>query len=140
MGNLTVLNNIIEENMMNMHTAFVGKILSVKGNSATVQPLNRVKQYGKKEQAQSVLKDVPILNHARWKYKARKLEYVKNVSDHVAIKDSIEIVEREEIGPGDIVFCMCADRDITETKNGSMATPSVGRHHNMSDAVIVGHL
>ena len=38
---------------------------------------------------------------------------------------------------GDTVFCMCAERDITETKKGKFATPAQGRHM-MSDAVIVG--
>lgn len=151
MGHLTVLDNLMEEKLMNMNTAFIGKITAIKKNSATIQPLNKVKQYGKTAQKQSVLLDVPILNHTKYKYEPYKLKYVKDVSISTTsadgyltsaslnvTKDEVEIVERKELKAGDVVLCVCSDRDITETKNGTLATPSVGRHHNMSDAIIVG--
>ena len=145
MGNLTAFDNIIEEKLMSMHTAFVAKIISVKGNSATVQPLNMVKQYGKTAQKQTVLQDVPILFNAQNKLEPYNLTYVKDVSLNSATsisvtKETLETVKRKKLEAGDVVFCVCADRDISETKNGNMATPSVARHHNQSDAVIVGIL
>lgn len=136
MGNVSILDSLMEEKLMNMHTAFVGRIISVSGDTATVQPLNKVKQYGKAAQAQAVITDVPILYNARYKLKPYTLKY-EGGGDTVK---ELKTVERVDLKSGDIVFCVCADRDISETRNGSMVTPSVGRHHNQSDCVIVGCL
>lgn len=136
MGYASVFNDMIEEKLMGMNTAFVARIVSVGESTATVQPLNKVKQYGKSAQKQSVIPNVPILYNARYKMKKYDLKY-KDWNDS---NQTLKTFERIDLKAGDVVFCVCADRDITETKNGSMATPSVGRHHNMSDCVIVGVL
>lgn len=99
----TMINNAL----MQTHTAFCGKVLSVSGNLAKVQPLNMVKMKGGAAQKQPVIPDVPILQHVNGVQK------------------------------GDTVFCMCAERDITETRKGKYAVPASGRHM-LSDAVIVG--
>lgn len=152
MGYSTIIENLIEEQLMNIHTAFVGKVISVSGNTATVQPLNKVKQYGKKAETQSVIPNVPILNNARYKLQPATVKYVSDVdldtnrSDGYVTSASVDIttktietVKRVGLAKGDIVFCVCADRDITEARRGNMAVPSVG-HHSQSDAVIVGVL
>lgn len=142
MGNMTYFDDLINEKLMSVHTAFCAKILSISGDgaSATIQPLNNVKQYGKAAQKQSVLKSVPILKNARFKLEPYKLRYVSSVNNHIPTYKELETVERKELSVGDTVYCICADRDISETAKGVQATPSVGRHHNMSDAVIVGVL
>lgn len=97
----------INNALMQTHTAFCGKVISVKGRFAKVQPLNMVKAKGGVAQKQAVIPNVPILQHV----------------------DGVE--------KGDTVFCVCAERDITETRKGKFALPISGRHM-LSDAVIVG--
>ena len=112
---------------MNLHTAFIGIVVGKNGPyRARIQPLNLIKQYGKKPVKQAILTDVPILKHVN------HLEVYEEAGHdgHVRVTP-IEV--------GDIVFCVCADRDITETKKGKSALPSLG-HHEIKDAVVVGCL
>jgi hypothetical protein len=101
------IQGMINNALMQTHTAFCAKVISVNGNLAKVQPLNMIKAIGGKAQKQAVIPDVPILQHVGTVYS------------------------------GDTVFCMCAERDITETRKGNFALPVQGRHM-LSDAVIVG--
>ena len=101
------IQGLINNALMSTHTAFVGKVISVSGSNAKVQPLNMTKEIGGKAQKQPVIPDVPILQHV------------------------------EKVKKGDTVFCVCAERDITEVQKGKFALPSTGRHM-LSDAVIVG--
>lgn len=113
-----VIKTMIENALMQTHTAFCGKVLSVSGGFAKVQPLNMVKAVGGKSQKQAVIVNVPIL----------KPTYKPDVSSEKYVCD---------IKAGDTVFCVCAERDITETRKGKFALPVYGRHR-LSDAVIVG--
>ena len=101
------IQGMINNALMQTHTAFCGKVISVDGNFASVQPLNMVKAIGGKAQKQAVIPKVPILQHVGY----------------------VEV--------GNTVFCVCAERDITETRKGNFALPVQGRHM-LSDAVIVG--
>ena len=102
-----VFQGMINNALMQTHTAFCAKVLSVSGNTAKEQPLNMVKAKGGKAQKQAPITDVPILQHVG------------------------------TLKKGETVFCVCAERDITETRKGKFATPVQGRHM-LSDAVIVG--
>lgn len=104
---INVLKGMINNALMQTHTAFCGKVISVSGRTAKVQPLNMVKAVGGSAKKQAVIPDVPILQHVGTVYK------------------------------GDTVFCMCAERDISETRKGNFAIPVLGRHM-LSSAVIVG--
>ena len=123
------LDGFIESKLLNLHTAFVGKVLSVGAGytSCTVQPLARIKAFGKEAQNQSVVTNVPILKHAR----VKDIELHCNESTHEITAD-ITYIE-----PGDVVLCVCGERDISETIGGGFATPPQG-HHNLTDAVVVG--
>lgn len=101
----TMINNAL----MQTHTAFFARVISVRGNKAKVQPLNMIKMKGGKAQKQPVITNVPILQHVGG------------------------------ITKGDTVFCMCAERDITETRKGKFALPASGRHM-LSDAVVIGKI
>ena len=101
------INNMINNALMQTHTAFFGKVLGVDGKFAKVQPLNMIQAKGGIARKQAVIPKVPVLQHV------------------------------EDLKQGDTVFCVCAERDITETKNGVFALPVKGRHM-ISDAVIVG--
>ena len=82
-----------------------------------------VKAYGENAKSQSPLSNVPIVNSARYK----------------ATIEGEELKNIKPIASGDIVLCVCCERDITEAKKGNNSTPALGRH-SMSDSVIVGIL
>lgn len=118
--NGSVFNTMIEQALLQVHTGFIGKAVSVKGNLATVQPLNLVKSVGGQPVMQAVVENCPVLDGA-----------VKFLNTSPA---SVRRVQA-----GDIVYCVCADRDISETRLGVAATPVAG-HHMISSAVVVGIL
>ena len=109
MGKFAAFENMINNKLLNLHTAYLAKVISLNESTAKIQPLGMTKAYGGKAQAQSVLSNVPILKHIT------------------------------EISAGDVVLCVCCERDITEAKKGNNSTPAIG-HHSMSDSVIVGVL
>lgn len=111
-----VFQAMINNALMQTHTAFCAKVISVSGGFAKVQPLNMIKAKGGKAQKQAVITQVPILQPT---YKEKGADYTCNIK------------------AGDTVYCVCAERDITETRKGSFALPVKGRHM-LSDAVIVG--
>lgn len=130
-GSSDVLNGLIEQKLLGLHTAFFAKVLSVEGEdlesrTAKIQPLNMVKATGQEAKKQSVM-TVPVLKNVQ-KFKTNKV--MINGIQH-------DILQAWGIEAGDIVLCLCGERDITETKKGNFAVPS-GGHHRMTDAVIVG--
>lgn len=108
MGFGETFDNMIEEKLLNLHTAFVAKVVSVSGNTCTVQPLDKIKAYGQAAKTQAVITKVPVLSHVR-----------------------------ASLDKGDIVLCVCAERDITSSVKGAITTPPVG-HHQLSSAIVVG--
>jgi hypothetical protein len=127
MGNLRVFENIVENKLMNLHTAYLAKIVSVKGATAKIQPLGNVKAYGQKAKKQAPLSAVPIIQSARNKVTQKTI----STGDNVAVLTPIKA--------GDIVIVVCCERNITDARKGINSTPVVG-HHSMSDSVIVGIL
>ena len=66
MGYGEMFGNLMEQKLLELHTAFIGKVISVQGASmCSVQPLDKIKAYGKKAQSQAMITRVPILNHVR---------------------------------------------------------------------------
>ena len=127
MGNGSVIQSLLEQALLNTHTAFFAKVISVSGSTAKVQPLNMIKAVGGSPQKQAVLQSVPILQSVR-----------KFTKSNVTVgTQKIEIYKPTPISAGDTVYCLCAERDSTETRRGNFSTPTYG-HHSLSDAVIVG--
>lgn len=121
MGIGGILDDLVEEKLLNLHTAFIAKVVSVQNeNLCTVQPLDKIKAYGQKAKAQAVITRVPILHHVR----------------HYDVSGG-RIINVEPIKAGDIVFCVCAERDISSAVKGTSTTPPVG-HHQSKDAIVVG--
>lgn len=139
-----VTHDQLQEELLNLNTAFVGKVISANEDKKTVsvQPLNMMKQYGKAPTKRSVIANVPVLSHVRH-YKT--VDVTLSVSDSYSGGGSISPakhtghVQVSFPKAGDIVFCMCADRDITATRHGNFATPVAG-HHMISSCVVVGLL
>lgn len=119
------INSMINQRLLDTHTNFIGKVVSININTAKVQPLTMYKVYSQKAQTSSVLINVPILYPYKCVYKVNK-----------STNEIIGIVQ-EELNEGDTVYCGVCERDITEAKKGNMAAPSVGRHHNLSDCIVI---
>lgn len=121
-----VISGMIEQKLLNLHTAYFATVISVNGNTAKIQPLNMVKAAGNTAKKQAVL-TVPILRNVR-----------KLSTQNIKINDvEITIPKVETIAAGDTVYCLCSERDMTETKKGNFAIPPTG-HHRISDSIIVG--
>lgn len=54
-------------------------------------------------------------------------------------KKTQKILVKEPIAVGDLVYCVCADRNITDSIKGINGVPPIG-HHSLSDSIIVGIL
>lgn len=140
MGKLTAFENMMNNKLLNLHTAYLAKVISTNGKTAKIQPLGLTKAYGETAQKQSVLSSVPILQSAH-KVKIKTITYVKSVDFDTkkVIEETATITEIVPISAGDIVYCGVCERSITEAKRGNNSTPVLG-HHSMSDSVILGVL
>lgn len=118
-----LINKSIDEKMKNLHCAFIAKILSVSGNKARIQPLGLTKQYGGTAQKQAVISGVHIARSALYKFTTTNI-------------DNKTVAVPEKISVGDIVLCVCCDRNIDAALKGKNELPPVG-FHNKSDCVIV---
>ncbi len=116
----TIFNEMIEQALLQVHKGFMAKVVSTSGNLASVQPLNMVKAVGGQAQKQAVIPNCPVL-------------------DSAVTFTSLSPVAVRRVQAGDTVYCVCADRDITETRTGAFATPVPG-HHMLAGAVVVGIL
>lgn len=129
MGNMAFFEKLISNNLKALHCAYIGKVVRTDGKTATVQPLGLVKDADSgKATAQAVVSDVPVA----CKYKLTdKTITVSDGTQRVAVP--------EPIAAGDLVVCVCADRDITEARRGNNELPPAG-WHSISDSIIVGIL
>lgn len=148
---------IVTEQMLNnkllaLHTAYLAKVISVlkDNNTAKIQPLGMTKAYGGVAQKQSPLSNVPI---ATQKIVVDEVEIVKDIQFHIVKDDesivrdvqyqvekaTIQSAQIKPISAGDIVVCVCCERNISEAKKGNNAVPPTG-HHSMSDSIIIGVL
>lgn len=114
------IQQMIEQALLQVHTGFCAKVIGVSGNLASVQPLNMVKAVGGQAKPQAVVPNCPVLESAV-KFTALSPAACRKVQS------------------GDTVYCICAERDISETRGGTFATPVAG-HHMLSSAVVVGIL
>lgn len=129
----SAIKGIIEERLKTLHTAFLAKILSVNGTKAKIQPLGLVRDYGGTEKAQAVITGVHISQSARYKFTTPNITYVYNAEGDTKTQT---IAVPVPICAGDIVLCVCCDRNIDAALKGVNSLPPAG-HHNKSDCVIV---
>ena len=135
MSNNSFLNSLIASKLKELHCAYIGKVVSTDGKTATVQPLGLVKEYGSTAtKAQAVIEDVPVA--CRYKFSTKKISYLTSTSGSTG---SQTVAVPSEIEKGDLVVCLCADRDITEARRGNNDLPPAG-YHSISDSIIVGIL
>ena len=143
-----VFDNIVEEKLLNLHTAFIGKVIAVENpKMCSVQPLDKIKAYGKKAKAQGVITKVPVLNHVRhYTLVKQSLKVSDTYTGGGSIspnphppENNIGHLKVEPIKAGDLVLCVCAERDISSSSKGVSTTPPVG-HHQIGNAVVIGLL
>jgi len=135
MGNLSFVSRAIEERLLDMHCAYIGKVTWTDGSTATVQPLGLIKESGSTAtKTQAVVSNVPVA--CRYKLSEKTITYAVDAAGNTRTQ---KIAVPTEIKKGDLVVCMCADRDITEARRGNNALPPSGMH-SITDSVIVGIL
>ena len=118
--NGSVFNAMIEQALLQVHTGFIGKVVSVDGNLATVQPLNMVKPVGGQPAAQALVENCPVLDSA-----------VKFLGTNPA--------KVRRVQGGDVVYWACADRYFTAPWVGVRGVRVAG-HNMVSSTVVVGIL
>lgn len=101
-----VTENMMNNKLLSLHTAYLAKVISVNGKTAKIQPLGYSKVYGGSAKKQSPLTAVPI---------------TKQVTG---------------ISAGDIAVCICCERDISEAKKGNNTVPAVGHHSMSDSIII----
>lgn len=106
MGYAKYFDDFIDNKLLSLHTAYLAKVLSVKGKTAKIQPLGLTKETGEKAMKQSVLTAVP---------------FTKQVKD---------------LAKGDIVVVICCERNITEAKKGKNVLPPSGHHNMSDSVII----
>lgn len=127
MANSTYINDAIEQALLNVHTGFIAKVVNTSGDTATIQPLAMNKAIGGESGAPALITSCPVISSC-----GRYESFICQTTGN-------ECVKFKKVQAGDIVFCVCADRDISETRHGNMATPRPG-HHEISFAVVIGVL
>lgn len=133
-----LINDTFDEKAKSFYVAFIAQILSVSGNKAKIQPLGLTKQYGGTAQKQSVISGVHIASSALCRLKTEEIEYVTDVDflGFLPKKEKRTICVATPIKEGDLVLCVCCDRNIDAALKGKNELPPVGCH-NKSDCVIV---
>lgn len=123
MGYGNMFDAMIEQKLLELHTAFIAKVVNVQsdGTICAVQPLDKIKAYGKAAKTQAIITNVPVLHHVR----------------RYALEKSTGKLKVNPIANGDLVLCICTERDLSASLRGSSTTPPVG-HHAIKDAVVVG--
>lgn len=130
MGSMSFVDLMIDKRLKDLHCGYIGKVVSTDGDTATVQPLGLIKEYGSTTtKAQAVVENVPVA----CKYKLS----AKNIKDGDG--NTVTVAVPVEIAKGDLVACLCADRDINEARRGKNELPPEGAH-SISDSIIVGIL
>lgn len=137
----TAIKSIVEENSKNLHVAFLAQILIVEGTMAKIQPLGLTRDYGGTAKKQAPITNVPILESARYRVSPMQIDLVTDVevdgdSISTSTVDGGMVAKLTPLKRGDIVLCICCDRNIDAAIRGENSLPPAG-YHSQSDCVIV---
>ena len=135
MGSMSFVDAIVERKLRDLHCGYIGRVIWTDGQTATVQPLGLIKDGGSgSTKQQAVVENVPVA--CRYKFSTKTITYAVDNSGNTK---SQKVAVPEEITKGDLVACLCADRDITEARRGKNELPPTG-FHAITDSIIVGIL
>lgn len=134
------------------------------GKMCDIQPLFLYKEIAGNEKTPSIIKNVPISQSVR------KIEYYEyEIKDHIIehpthgtetkvhecsgtltkadetsqSKNSNVYGGHLKVVPfeaGDIVVCLCCDRNVDEVRKGNLSLPSAASVHEISNCIVVGYL
>lgn len=116
MGKLSILEQIINSKIMNIHTAYLAKVISFNQDKADIQPLVASVSYDGESEPYPIIPNVPVIVSAR-----------KNC-------------QNEDLSEGAVVLAICCERDISSALKGQISNSSAGGMYSLSDSVIVGVL
>lgn len=122
------IEKIIDDKILNLHTAFLGIVIEVNFSSAMVQPLNSCKMLGEFQTQKPIKAIIP----PNIKYKTDQITY-QTSNSHTETKT---ILVPDKLCINDLVYVGVCERDITYTKKGDEGQPT-SRHHDINDAVIL---
>lgn len=150
MGLLSIIDESIEYSLSHLHTAYLARVISTDGKTASVQALGLYKN------SSASIANVPVVKSARYKMVCEDDEGVEIIEPTpnpenpggseqpelggvVVPEGAKKLAYLEPIEVGDIVICVCCDRDITQARKGKNSIPVYG-HHSLSDSIVVGIL
>lgn len=119
----------LNEAILGLHTGYLGRVETISGNTAMVQPLTLYKSTNENAKKRSLASAVIPQNI---KFKTEVLRYM--VSSTTSATKTILVPD--DLAVGDIVFVGICERDITYAKNG-VISEATNRHHNINDGVII---
>ena len=142
MGNMAFVNSNIEAKLKDLQCGYIGRVVWTDGDTATVQPLGLIKENGSDvTKVQAVVTNVPVA--CKYKISTKRITYYARENDDDPIEAAVmrtqTIAVPSMISTGDLVACLCADRDITAARRGDNELPPAG-YHRISDSIIVGIL
>lgn len=122
--------NLVQQAVMRIHTAFIAKVISVNEKYAQVMPL----MYSKSGSG-VLFEPAPVTAFVppNIKYARKDITYTTTTDGPT---ETTTVLVPEELAPDDIVLCAVCERDISNAVNGIMAEPSI-RHHDINDSVII---
>ncbi|MGN7359452.1 Gp138 family membrane-puncturing spike protein [Paenibacillus sp. SAF-054] len=114
-----ILNGFYDKIFSDLHVGFLCQVVSYDSSkcAADVQPLIKTTA-----DAPAMIQGAQILAH----------RFVVNGGEPQVYKPDLK--------QGDIVFVVCADREIKNALGGAVASASTSRMHDVNDAVILGVL
>lgn len=130
MNEFNFFKNIVEQRVLAIHTAFLAKVISASGSSATVSPLMSLKSSVTGEQINVGYVSAVIPKNV--KFKRETITYA--VSD--TSSETKTVLVPDDIVPGDIVYVGVCERDITNATEGKPYLATM-RTHSLNDGVIL---
>ena len=113
--NVSYFKNLIEQKLLSTHTTYLATVLSMNGEYARIQPLSMIKAVGGESKKQAIIDNVPISQTV------------------------LRTLHENETLVGKVSIVVCSERDVSRTRKGEFALPSL-RHHSISDSIIIGYL
>lgn len=121
MGNLSILDDIMTKRLKSIHVAYLAKVISFNGSRATIQPLQK---------DTSIIPNVPVARNARYTLKEKTITIEST---------SFVNLEKKPLQAGNIVICVCCERNISTALKGRMpSTYEPNSSHSLSNSVVVG--
>ena len=161
------ISEIVESRLLELHTAFLAKVVAVNGKTYSIKPLAKYKQYGKEAQEYPVITNVyrckgfatgksETFEHI---HTVPSVETSSNTHSHgygsssttdsdthshtvptnvsEASGKELEVNVQVPIKEGDIVLCVALERDMSNLTSGNTGLPYTGVHHRINDAIII---